>query len=223
MVTHNRWSLVFLAVLTLLFGSIGYADTNLVANSKFQNGETIDTGLPTVFRVWAGDTTSLVEAENGITPFKGRRMLRFDKTFFTVPTERDSSVWQLIEVSRFSNLTARGRLSVSASARFNRVDQGSTTDTEFVIEVQAFGGVPATFPFDVNNNFVANARATFNSDSDTATWESLGVELVLPAGTQYIGVALSAVEDVVNDSSPPEFAGHFADDVVVKINLPPDN
>ncbi|MDP6547322.1 MAG: PEP-CTERM sorting domain-containing protein, partial [Phycisphaerae bacterium] len=59
------------------------------------------------------------------------------------------------------------------------------------------------------------------SDGGLATWERASVELLLPTGTDYIGIDIYADENIHNDTSGIEFDGHYADAVTVSVTPEP--
>jgi hypothetical protein len=63
----------------------------------------------------------------------------------------------------------------------------------------------------------------FSSDNDTTTWETLSAELLLPTGTDFVGLHIAAGEDVFNDPVSPEFDGHFADAVTFSVSAIPES
>ena len=44
-------------------------------------------------------------------------------------------------------------------------------------------------------------------------WQQAALNMTLPAGTRLLLVEIYAFEDVLNDGTTPEFAGHYADDI----------
>jgi hypothetical protein len=65
----------------------------------------------------------------------------------------------------------------------------------------------------MRHNDPADRVAT--ASGDVFTWRELAIEADLPAGTTLLVVALYALENVVNDTTFPEFHGHYADDAAV--------
>jgi hypothetical protein len=179
--------------------------------SALENGgfEAAAPGLtfPAGVGTWGADFTSKVSAENGVTPYEGTAMLRFDGTFWTCPAGGIGS-----DMHQLENV-GPGQDQAVLSVRFNR--RTASTDTLFVASVIAHSGAPEAF----NDNEpltptpLASASSDLISDADASTWEEVTVELMLPAGTTYVDVVVSAIENVSNGSGCPtgEFAGHYAD------------
>jgi hypothetical protein len=162
-------------------------------------------GLPRVFSDWDGNTAVVVGAEQGIAPFDGNGMLRFMYAHEGKPT----SVGIGVGVRQF--LPASEGQRATASARFNRVAGDSETDTEFHLELEAYGGTPDS------PNLLQSSIAPLLSDGDVATWELVETSLVMPPGTSFLGVHLLALENVKNDSDGEEFDGHYVDAVSLTV------
>jgi hypothetical protein len=194
-----------------------------LANPGFEIPETTATGqFPTTFGDWAGDVSEIVTVQNGILPAEGDQMLHFLNTSPVGPAFPgiSSDVWQLVDVSSLATDIAAGRAVIDVSALFNRVAGDVEADTEFRIGIDALDGVPADFfAQKVAGSELAKSFAEIFTDGDFWTWEEADTSLLLPAGTEYIAVRVSAVENTVNDGIAPEFAGHYADDVVLTVNL----
>lgn len=192
-----------------------------VFNPSFEFGTPV-MGGPLVTD-WRYDTHNFVTAENGITPAAGNQMLKFLETS---PGGGPSAaivcdVFQVIDMTSLADqaIISTGFGSVTIGALFNRVagPVPSPVDTRFDLNIRS-------------HTSLANAQAlastglasnTLISDSILTTWEALTTTLALPAGTQYITLHLAAVENVVNDSTGPEFQGHYADDVRMTLTPAP--
>ncbi|MCD4831880.1 MAG: PEP-CTERM sorting domain-containing protein [Anaerohalosphaeraceae bacterium] len=211
-------SIVFLTVSTV-------SASNLVVNPGFETSEITYGGWPSSYGNWNGDYSAIVGTAGGITPLDGSEMLQFKDTSFCGAGSGDSSqVFQLIDVSTYSDAIVSGSAVASASAYFNRVTGTSDSDTHFAIAMFAFGGNISSFPEIWENSGATTALARVGgrydgiyTDTDPLTWEIDSVEFVLPVGTDYLVAYICAYEDVVNDSSHPEFDGHFADSVSLEI------
>lgn len=199
------------------------AHANLLTNGGFETDESTFVfgfpGLPASFGDWAGDLSAIVLAENSITPAEGARMLRFDATGNTAHAGLSSAeIYQLVDVSAFSSDITSGLATASVSAYFNRVSGDSETDTSFSISILALSGAPGNFS---PTTFLDNNGAGIDSDGDHSTWESVSVDLLLPAGTDYLAVKLQANENIFNDGVAPEFDGHYADNISLEITAVP--
>ncbi len=188
------------------------AHAEMVTNSGFEVAEpTLDPGngiTLTAFGDWDGDRSTIVTAENGITPLEGSQMLRFDSAGETPASGlHTSQVYQAIDVSAYSSVIAAGQAEATASAWFNRVPGDAETDTLMGMWIFAVHG---TLPF-TGTNYVGAQLQTVFTDGDVGTWEEVTSRFLLPTTTDYVVICIEADEDVFNDVSVPEFDGHYAD------------
>lgn len=58
----------------------GNAGQLAVVNGGFESGPTYCSSSPTTYGVWSYDGVPVVTSENGITPYEGSHMVRFDTT-----------------------------------------------------------------------------------------------------------------------------------------------
>ncbi|MDO9695207.1 MAG: FlgD immunoglobulin-like domain containing protein [Candidatus Latescibacteria bacterium] len=204
-----------LAVFVLLT-CCGPVRAELIVDGGFEAG-TPELSLPDVFLIWAGDRTATVPAMSGITPAEGVRMLQFINTSWTqqgASGATSSDLWQLVDAAPL-----RGQ-NLLLSARFNRVQVDAQTDTRFALNIYAFTGAPASFD---NNDpnlpaSIGHENAQLLSDADPATWETVAIDFAVPANADYLGVSVSAAENIHNDSSGTELDGHFADAVELGVD-----
>jgi hypothetical protein len=191
------------------------AQPNVVVNPGFESGEPI-ANLPDGYGFWSGDEVGYVSAENGINPVGGSRMLRFIYAAQTWPGSMGSSeLWQVIDISNFPDLT---NVEVTFSAWFNRVLGDAQTDTWFYVGIYACAGSPSSFPSQLSaGTYLKVVSGGVNTDGIVDTWEQAATTLVVPEGTDFLGVVVAANENIHNDWIDPEFDGHYADDVVLFI------
>lgn len=194
---------------------------NLVVNSGFETTETTGWGWVGIPGNWAGDYSLIVGASSGIDPLEGSQMLKFIASGWESTAHSSAmacQVYQVIDVSSFSDIISAGGAIVSASSYFNRIAGDAQTDTEFITKMASFEGDPSSFPAQLaSSSWLARTDAIIYGDDDPLTWEYCQVQQPLPPNTDFIAVGLIAVENVHNDLSAPEFDGHFADVVSVEI------
>ena len=215
---------VLLSLSLLTVCSVSRAD-NLLVNASFGTVVSTSTGSgdwPTDVGYWRGDTSEIVGAQDGILPLDGSHMLRFVNAGGPAATHYHASeVAQLVDVSSFSVEIEQGMLLARASAWFNRVLGDAETDTAFGVRLRACSGSPTTFRGTSRveltrvDNFIA-------ADGDTETWEMASVELLLPAGTNYVAVDIYADENVRNDTTGVEFDGHYGDSALLTLEVVPE-
>ena len=159
--------------------------------------------------VWFADLAERTTARDGIEPAEGSRMLRFVGTRPTGPGGTDSALWQLVSVEDHADLIDGDGATLAGRALFNRIAGTDSTDTEFRVSIRAYPTRPAVLGDLTSLATVSDAMSIF-SDADVATWESAEASLLLPAGTRWVAMTVSAQENV-SPSSSPEFEGHYAD------------
>jgi len=159
--------------------------------------------------IWFGDLATPVEAERDLSPAEGSRMLRFDASVLTLPGGSSGDVWQIVPVEDWAVRIDDGRAAVRVATRFNRVPGGPLTDTRFGVGVRSYAAMP-TSGVELIALATKLADERFDSDGDATTWEVTEARMRLPAGTRYIALAISALQDV-SRTPPPDFDGHYAD------------
>jgi hypothetical protein len=211
----NRINLAILCVLLLLVSSVFGA--NEVINPGFETDETTSSGWPNSYGDWSGDLSSITGTSDGITPYEGQQMLKFKGSLDigASPTHDGSEVFQLIDISSYSDLVASGQAIAKTSAFFNRIAGDAYTDTKFALEISACTGDLSNF--NGNYSFIDTQEVIFFSDSDSQTWEQVTADLLIPANTDYLAINIAAGEDIYNDGTYPEFDGHYADAVSIEI------
>lgn len=200
----------------VLIATAGFTTTqtqaNLLVNGGFESFEVTSGSGPAAFGDWGaanGDTTTIVTGpENGISAFEGQNMIRFDSTTGGSGGVGGSiDVVQVIDVSASAALIASGNARLDVMGFLNRVAGDSQTDTAFELTLHAYSGTFSGWP---PGGSLAGNVSTLISDGDVGTWESLSGSLVLPVATSFVGVFITASENVFNDTSG-ELDGHYAD------------
>jgi len=168
-----------------------------------------------VARGWTAENAVVVSASPGIEVCTRDRMLQFLATSPDGPSaDTFSEVVQLIPLDNYviDGRTVRARMLV------NRLDQN--VDTEFVLSLRAMAGDPADYSREERDNHLALNFFRYSSDFAQASWEAVQATLAIPSGTEYLAVEIAASENVTNETSSAEFAGHFADHVEVALVQP---
>ncbi len=213
-------SMFVCAVCFVLVGFSVNASANLVTNPGFETYEITTGDYPEVFGDWMGDVSEIVSSENGITPLEGSNMLHF---IYAAGDAGPSSITasnlrQTIDVSGYAGLIASGNAVANFSAYFNRVAGDAQTDTEFVIRIDAFAGLARQYEtLKKNELYLAYSLEAIYSDADINTWEIAMTNLEIPVGTDFLAIQVVAIENVYNDTSHPEFDGHYCDMVSLEI------
>lgn len=90
------------------------------------------------------------------------------------------------------------------------------SDALFGIKLEAYQGNPAAFPNGAVT-LLGESTGRLNSDNNVEAWEWVSSSMSLPAGTDFLVVTLSAIENARNDITGTEFFGHYIDGVRVEI------
>jgi hypothetical protein len=190
---------------------------NLVVNPGFETLESYIGPWATTTGIWKGDVSQGVGAENGVTPI-GNGMLKFVNTRWgpTYPNGGTGDLLQFIDLAPYASQIAGGQAKVRYAARFNRVADGGagTVDTLFSVRLHARNGTLASFFNDASPQ-LASGEVTLLTDGDVATWQEASGVLAIPAAATHLAVTVRAFENVFNDVQN-EFAGHYADEVIVE-------
>ena len=208
-------------LLAIIFAAASFCSAqNLVVNSGFELTEDTDGSWPSSYGDWQGDYSSIVGTTSGITAYEGSQMLQLKGTSWTTfPSSAGAcEVPQIVDVSQYASLIASGDAVVSASVYLNRVTGDAQTDNQLGISIYAHEGSAGSYPSDrANHLWLLREVATIYTDADPGTWQLCELQVALPTNTDYVVIELQGSENIFNDTSYPEFDGHFADAVSVQI------
>jgi len=204
----------FAAVVIMVLGPVGIAvgqiDPGLV-DGGFEDPASVHVSGDYGVGYWKGDPAASVQAQNGITPFSGDRMLQFQD----IDHGQLNTVWPLVDMTPYASVIADGQQTCEATARLNRIAGDATTRWGFQLAVYAYDGSPSECP----GVPLVTEYTHLDSDSDPGTWESLTTTISsLPSATTYLAVGVFATRNVENNY---EFAGHYADAVTLNVTPEP--
>lgn len=184
-----------------------------LVNGGFESAELLGGWAPAAYGDWGLDQASIVTAENGITPWEGRRMAKF---LGTTPagggTEIESEIVQYVDLSEFASRISLGGVTVTVREAVNRVAGTDLTPKEFGILLRARSGTLAA------GSIIDSSIKRVMSDADPATWEVVTNTFTLPPGTTHLQVMAYAQETV--NRAAPEFEGHYVDGVTFSLSVP---
>ncbi|MCA9310438.1 MAG: hypothetical protein KDA21_04480 [Phycisphaerales bacterium] len=188
------------------------------------SGTTVSRGWQNVPDVWGGDLAISTGETLGVAPMRGDSMLQFLSSggSLTSSSLSSSDIYRTIDLTGMIDQVTEGNVLVRASYYVNRVGGDAQTDSRFGIGIHAYAGDTGSFSRQVNNPLDLR-RESILSDADTSTWQRVTVDLVLPTNTTFVAIWIGAQENVFNDTggAGPEFDGHFADDVLVRVRQVP--
>lgn len=191
----------------------------LIINNGFENSKSIGVFVPGKFGEWSGDQTAVVGPEQGIEPWRGKRMLRMlgSGPWGTEEHYTTCEVFQLVDLSKYRDLIDADKIKLTATLHVNRVHHSKDTDTAFSFKAYACDGSPSNFHHKfLHNETVGEAGSHIHADKNPETWEGVQFSMRIPRGTTYVGIGVVAGENVSNDATD-EFHGHYVDGVSMKI------
>ncbi len=201
---------------------VGYDAVNLAVDGSFE-GAGASSSPPSDFGVWSGDRTAWVTTYSGVVPLDGGRMLRFLNTGSSAAAGATwGDVWQLIDLTPFTDDVATGEAIIWASSLFNRGAGIQYWDTQFAVSLAAYAGDPSTFAAQLGSGELATAENFLFTDNEPETWQGLSAGLTLPATASFVALQISAIENVYDNNSSYEFYAHFADAVSAALVVPLD-
>lgn len=202
-------------------------EISYLVNGGFENNSKVEIeDIPTKAGRWFGDPCLIVGPDEGVAPMSGTSMLKFVAT--NPPTEGPdlgtaaSQRCQVVDMRSMSEDILAGRVSVHASAYFNRVEGDEATDVLMAIEIHALRGNPdeaAQLRAQLHAFRLGRSGTEILTDGDPLSWQRCEAMLLLPQGTDYVMVEVRAVENVFNDPLFKEFDGHYADDVGLDVRI----
>ena len=133
--------------------------------------------------IWTLDNGSYRTARNGITPFEGAQMLSFDAT-----GQASTDIYQLVDVSSYSNQIAAGTLTFTLSAYFN-----APAIHSFSLEMLAY--FETTTPLNSSAYDGIAFLGFTNLDANPATWQQLSLTYKPPVGTHFVAFGLNSMID----------------------------
>ena len=107
----------------------------------------------------------------------------------------------------------------------NRTHVDGQTDTEFKLQLFAYGGLRDKCSDRIRNegeiSGLVHASQILYTDDNPDSWELLQEQLLLPAGTTYLALGLQVQENVHDDPHDAvEFDGHYWDGAVLILSIP---
>lgn len=199
-----------------------------VGDAGFEPGTHLgNTGIPTAYNQWGGDICLIVGDHQGIQPATGQGMLRFlrAENIWTSEGKRlvSSEQWQLVDLASLRPLLRGGRATVELAAWFNRVP-GLQSTRRCGVSAYTFRGAAADAPTmwkQYAQQALSYAGHNLNADDDPATWERSAVQLTIPEDADFLLITVRVSRMPLLPDAPPDFEGHYADDVSLRLHIPP--
>lgn len=186
-------------------------------------------GIPDRFDAWGGDYCRLVNAEQAVAPPGGGpiiQMLRSDNA--TSPTGRGSNsaeLWRFIDLRPLRQRLGSGPLRVTFSAAFNAAAIDDAGRYRFTVGLHAFPtGNPNEFAalwkqYKADDAAVSSAHGRQLADMNPTTWQTVDVQLVVPAHATVLlaHTSIGSMTEPVGGAQPLEFAGHYVANVALQV------
>ena len=201
----------------------------VVANRDFESGEQVPpTGIPNQPGMWSGDFARVVEAENGITPHSGRKMLRIlwaDNTL-SAPGSLNyvGEATQVIDLRPYRADISSGIAQLDLGAWFASIPAADTELFQFVLKAATFRGDPSTAPTvweDAQHNSLTLVQRQIDATGNPAQWQRIEVPIPLSEATDFLVINCAVMRRKPKQTTGSvEFPGHYLDDLTLQLRLP---
>ncbi len=165
------------------------------------------------FVSWKRTEHLSVPAENGILPMKGEEMIKLPSMNVDVHAQRAeiSETLQVVDVRKINSQNQNITAYLQASLFVNKGIGLTGDSTEFALSFHAIAS-------DENNENTSIGHQDFFLDSDVnpSTWEELKQDFILPTGTEFVIVSMSARKEGPH-ALLPDIGGHYADGLSIDL------
>ncbi|HEY1051835.1 MAG TPA: hypothetical protein VGE39_18820 [Prosthecobacter sp.] len=231
---------------TLVFGYAGsYAGKaiSLLQESFESPPAPLAAGMPVEPGLWSGDFSEVVEAQRGVQPAQGSKMLRFLRADYEGKPARGGYVADLFRVVDLTSpelAVMRGDACISVEARFRALPQDGVRRGHCGVTVYALDALPESGE---HHDLFLKRRDEMTADTDDESpgkgplilattarqealmtfegaWQMARSELRLPPGTRYVLIHLhQSLLQPKNLRTPDavKFDGLYIDDVRVTL------
>lgn len=204
-----------------------------LVDGDFESGDSPHTtGLPNRTGLWGGDFSTIVTgSDQGISPFKGRRMFRFLQSDFEgerFTRSATGEVFQVVDLREWPRPSSPVAVEVAGWVNAVRVMPGE--DYRWVVHVFAFETDPTTRRGEADYHWLyrdclaAAHRRDVPDDGDPSAWQRISAELLVPSAANYLVVSFGVVRArPAPTADPVQFPGHYLDLVEVTPMIPTPN
>jgi len=160
------------------------------------------------FTTWDRTEHLTVPAENGILPLDGAGMIKLSDMVVNVDTQT-ASVQETLQVVDIRGLSPLLSSKIDAEISLNKGATAYPQSTEFELSVEALKGEVGE-----DKQSMGSTSNALIADTDQATWENLTSSFVVPEGTDFLVVSVTArIEGP--ESLLPNPSGNYADSLRV--------
>ena len=155
------------------------------------------------------------------------RMLRSDNaTSPGLGVSNSAELWRFIDLRPLRRRLGSGPLRVKFSAAFNAAAVDDNGRYQFSVGLHAIpSSEPAAFSalwreFKAHDAAVSSAVGRQRADKDPGTWQTVDVQLTVPAHATVLltHTAIGSMPVPVGSAQPVEFPGHYIADVAVSVS-----
>ena len=183
--------------------SIAVSAIELLEKGKSFDDEAI-VKIDNDFTTWDRTEHLTVPAENGILPLDGAGMIKLSDMVVNVDTQT-ASVQETLQVVDIRGLSPLLSSKIDAEISLNKGATAYPQSTEFELSVEALKGEVGE-----DKQSMGSTSNALIADTDQATWENLTSSFVVPEGTDFLVVSVTArIEGP--ESLLPNPSGNYAD------------
>jgi len=187
--------------------SIAVSAIELLESGKSFDDEAI-VKIDNDFTTWDRTEHLTVPAENGILPLDGAGMIKLSDMVVNVDTQT-ASVQETLQVVDIRGLSPLLSSKIDAEISLNKGATAYPQSTEFELSVEALKGEVGE-----DKQSMGSTSNALIADTDQATWENLTSSFVVPEGTDFLVVSVTArIEGP--ESLLPNPSGNYADSLRV--------
>lgn len=185
--------------------------------------------LPAEAGVWAADQVRVCVAEQGVTPFEGRRMLAFEKALAgpgdQAITRADAcDLFQIVDLSVYRPQIARGDCVLTGMAHVSDAGPVRSVATDFVVRLHVFSGAVESVVADWPQSrleAIATVTERVRSFGGQPEWRKLSAQASLPKDATFAILQIDATNmDRTPGRSAAVFDRHYCDDVRLTLTVP---
>lgn len=178
-------------------------------------------GVPTKDNQWGGDSTLIVQSENGVNPVDGHSMLKISNSTFegevSKGNTRQGNVYYLLDLEKY-NLDRTKTYICKASANFMNASEQRTECNIQILSLPSGAEMPEK---QMSANWVMKQSLTFAQKrlplTAKGTWQSIKAETALPVESRYLILSVYVTDVETKERRPSQFEKHYLDKVSINI------
>ena len=201
-----------------------------LSSTDFENIPAVPpAGIPSQPGQWSGDYSRIVDAENGIHPHSGRRMLRFLRADNALASKGAPNyvgeAAQVIDLRPLRAELQQGASQIEITAWFASSDIHTKNEQfRFLLKAATFKGTPSEAPVlweDTAQAALSMVQRQTPHAAAPVQWESLSISIPIPPTADLLVFECGVLQCGTRPrSGTVEFPGHYVDDVSVVLRTP---